>query len=69
MTDFPKLLTLDETAELLRKTPNALRWQINQGTAPKSGKIGGRRMFRESDVLAYIDAAFEMDDDGSDDDE
>ena len=55
-----KLLTVEEVAEILRKTPTALRYQIHKGTAPRSAKIGGRRMFRESDVIAYIDAAFDM---------
>ena len=54
-----KLLTLEETAELLRKTPGSLRFMIHKGTAPKSALIGGRRMFRQSDVDAYIAAAFE----------
>lgn len=56
-----KLLTVEEVAEMLRKTPSALRYQIHKGTAPRSAKIGGRRMFREADVIAYIDAAFAMD--------
>jgi predicted DNA-binding transcriptional regulator AlpA len=53
------LLTLDETAEQLRKSPSQLRWMIHNGTAPKSAKIGGRRMFRSVDVEAFIAAAFE----------
>lgn len=57
-----KLLTLEETAEILRRTPSALRYQIHKGTAPRSAKIAGRRMFRESDVLAWIDAAFDTPD-------
>jgi predicted DNA-binding transcriptional regulator AlpA len=56
-----KLLTLRETADLLRKTESQLRWNIHTGKAPKSGKVGGRIMFREADVIAYIDAAFEGD--------
>jgi predicted DNA-binding transcriptional regulator AlpA len=56
---MPLLLTLNETAEMLRKTPAALRWQIyNNGDAPKSALIGGRRMFRAEDVAAYIEEAF-----------
>ncbi|TQJ28225.1 excisionase family DNA binding protein [Curtobacterium citreum] len=54
-----KLLTLAETAERLRKTPDALRWMIQKGTAPKSAKIGGRVMFREADVDAFVEAQFE----------
>ena len=55
----PRLLTVPEVADMLRKTEAQLRWMLHIGTAPKSAKIGGRRMFRESDVLAWIDAAFE----------
>ena len=44
---------------MLRKSVAALNWMIQQGTAPKSALIGGRRYWRESDVLAWIDAQFE----------
>ncbi|WP_241986336.1 helix-turn-helix transcriptional regulator [Cryobacterium psychrophilum] len=54
-----KLLMLEEVAEMLRKSPAQLRWMIHNSTAPKSAKIGGRRMFRDTDVEAYIAAAFE----------
>lgn len=54
-----KLLTLPEAATQLRKTPGGLRWMVHAGTAPKSGLIGGRRMFRQADIDAYIDQAFE----------
>lgn len=53
------LLTLPEAAEALRKSEKQLRWMIHQGTAPKSALIGGRRMFRATDVEAFIVAAFE----------
>lgn len=53
------LLTLGETAERLRKSEAQLRWMIHAGTAPRSAKIGGRRMFRAADVEDYINAAFE----------
>lgn len=55
----PTLWTLGETAERLRKSEAQLRWMIHNGTAPRSAKLGGRRMFREADVLAWIEAAFE----------
>ncbi|WP_231687181.1 helix-turn-helix domain-containing protein [Arthrobacter alpinus] len=54
-----KLLTLEEVAQMLRKTPASLRWMIHVGTAPASALIGNRRMFRETDVVAYINAAFD----------
>ena len=52
------LLTVSETAALLRKSEAQLRWMIHRGTAPKSALIGGRRMFRRSDIDQYIEAAF-----------
>ena len=54
-----KLLYIEEVAELIRRSPDALRYMIHAGKAPKSAKIGGRRMFRESDVYAWIDEQFE----------
>lgn len=56
-----KLCTLEETAEKLRKSPAQLRWMIHNKTAPKSALLGGRRMFRDADVEAYIEAAFASD--------
>lgn len=58
-----KLLTLEEVADLLRKTPAGLRWQLhaNPEKMPPSALIGGRRMFRSADVDAYIEAAFALD--------
>jgi predicted DNA-binding transcriptional regulator AlpA len=53
------LLTLSETAEVLRKTESQLRWMIHAGTAPKSALIGGRRMFRASDIEAFINLQFD----------
>lgn len=54
------LLTVAEAAEQLRTTESGLRWKIHTGTAPKSALIGGtRRMFRQSDIDAYIEAAFQ----------
>lgn len=56
----PELLTLPETANLLRKSDSQLRWMIHVGTAPKSALVGGRRMFRRNDVEQFIEAAFEV---------
>ena len=56
MTD--RLLTLPEVAERLRKSEAQLRWMIHTHTAPRSAKVGGRRMFRESDVDAWLEALF-----------
>ena len=66
MTDTPRLdvaktriLFADEVAERLGRSKNQLRWMVAKGTAPKSAMIAGRRCWRESDVEAFIDAAFE----------
>lgn len=53
------LLTMSEVSELTRIPIATLRDYRFKGTGPKSGKVGGRVMYRESDVLAWIDAQFE----------
>ena len=61
MTSDPsRLLLIPEAAERLRKSPAQLRWMIHRGTAPKSALIGGRRVFRETDIESYIDTAFDQ---------
>jgi predicted DNA-binding transcriptional regulator AlpA len=54
-----KLLTLEEVAEILRKTPAQLRWMRHNQSGPPSAKIGGRIMYREKDLLDWINAAFD----------
>ncbi|WP_278101682.1 helix-turn-helix domain-containing protein [Microbacterium proteolyticum] len=54
-----RILFVNEVAERLRRSPGQLRYMITEGTAPKHAKIAGRICFRESDVNAYIAAAFE----------
>lgn len=51
------LLTIDEVAAELRRTPASVRWLIHDNQLP-SGKVGGRRLVRRSDLNAWIDAAF-----------
>lgn len=54
-----RLLTMSETAELLRSNIDTLRWWRAKGDiGPKSAKLGRRVVYRESDVLAWIDAKF-----------
>lgn len=52
------LLTTEEAADALRMTLDGLRWAIYNGTAPRSAKIGRRRLFRRADIEAFIDARF-----------
>lgn len=58
MAQKMQLLTIDEVAEKLRRSPGQIRWMIAQGTAPKSAKIGGRRFFKSDDVDRFIEEAF-----------
>jgi len=64
MTYVPELLTLAETAALLKKSPKQLSWMIHRDTAPPSALIGGRRMFRASDVADFINDAFDHNKEG-----
>ncbi len=53
------ILTLDEAAELTRTSANTLRFWRHQGTGPHSFKLGRRVMYREEDVLAWMQAAYD----------
>lgn len=52
-----RLLTIEEAADRLRRTPASVRWLIFDGQL-KSGKVGGRRLIRASDLEEFIDAGF-----------
>lgn len=54
-----KLLTLDEVAEMLRKSPAQIRWMRHNGTGPRAARLGGRVMYREQDVIDWVNAAFD----------
>lgn len=54
-----KLLILPEVATMLRRSEAQLRWMRHTDTGPKSAKLAGRIMYREQDVLDWIDAQFE----------
>lgn len=56
-----QLLTLEEAAVLLRKSPAQMRWMRHNGSGPKSAKIGGRVMYRREDIEKYIADAFAAD--------
>lgn len=53
------LITVKETAEYMRKSEASLRWMIREHTAPPHARIGGRIMFRRSDVDRWIEQQFE----------
>lgn len=49
------LWTLAETAAFLRISDEALRTMLKHGRAPKSYKVGKRRMFDPADVRAWLE--------------
>lgn len=53
-----RLLTTREVAELTGIPESTLRYYRHLGTGPKSGKLQGRVVYREHDVLAWIRSAF-----------
>lgn len=54
-----RLISVKEFGEWTGKSEGAVHWMIHVGTAPRSALIGGRRMFKESDCLDWLDAQFE----------
>lgn len=59
--DLPRILSVDEVAELLRVTPSALyMWRsagLNGGEdpGPRSFKVGSRVAYLKSEVRAYLE--------------
>jgi excisionase family DNA binding protein len=51
---YLEFLTTKEVAELLRTSPETVRYWAWQGRGPKSFKSGRRRLFAREDVDAYI---------------
>ncbi len=54
-----KLLRLPEVAELTGLPENTLRFWCHQGTGPRSARLGRRVVYRERDVVAWIDEQFD----------
>jgi hypothetical protein len=50
-----KLVTLEEAAAALRTPVATLRYWRWQGTGPKSLKVGRRVLYRQSDLVAFIE--------------
>jgi predicted DNA-binding transcriptional regulator AlpA len=54
-----RLLTMKEASERLRRSEKALAWQVHRKQAPPSALIGGRRMFDEELLEAWIAEQFQ----------
>lgn len=59
MSQREPLLRIEEVAEWTGVTPSTLRFWRHQGTGPKSAKLGRRVVYREAEVLAWIDEQFD----------
>lgn len=61
-TELPKpftLKTIEETAEFLRTPVSTLRYWRHMNKGPKAARIGGRLMYRQSDVETWLQQQFE----------
>lgn len=57
MTQTHQFMTTQEVADLLRTSPETVRYWAWQGKGPKSFKTGRRRLYARADVEAFIAAA------------
>ncbi len=53
-----KLLTTTEVAEMTRLPEATIRWFRHAGKGPRSARLGRRVVYRESDVLQWIEDQF-----------
>ena len=53
--DLPLLLTVDETATLLRTTRRAIYIMIERHQLPGVTRVGRRVLFRSADLLDWLD--------------
>jgi excisionase family DNA binding protein len=53
--DFPTLLTVDETASLLRTSRKAVYAMAERGQLPGVTRIGRRCLIRSADLLHWLD--------------
>lgn len=60
MSHREPLLRIGHVSEWTGVSENTLRFWRHQGTGPKSAKLGRRIVYREADVLAWIDAQFDQ---------
>jgi excisionase family DNA binding protein len=54
---MPEYMTTEEVAELLRTSPESVRFWRHSRTGPRSFKVGRRVLYDRRDVEAFIEAA------------
>jgi len=55
-----KLLRLPEVAAMTGLPENTLRFWRHQGTGPRSARLGRRVVYRERDIIDWIDQQFDQ---------
>ncbi len=53
------LLTVEEAAAVLRRTPGTLRWWRHAGQGPRSFALGRRVYYDQAELRAWIDSEAE----------
>ncbi len=54
-----EILDIGQAAKLANKSVSTMYWLRGTGQGPRSGKLGRRLVYKRSDVLAWIETAFE----------
>ena len=54
---LPFLMTVDETAQLLRTTRKAIYAMVNRGALPGVVRVGRRLLVRRDDLLRWLDGS------------
>jgi excisionase family DNA binding protein len=54
--ETPEFLTVREFAALVRAPEETVRYWVWKGIAPRSVKVGRRRLFARSDIDAWLQA-------------
>ena len=58
-TAADEILDIGQAAKLANKSVSTMYWRRQTGQGPRSGKLGRRVIYKRSDVLAWIECAFE----------
>lgn len=53
------LMTVEDLATFLGRTPASIRQMVHAGNLPASAKIGRRRYWRRATVVEWLDRKFE----------
>jgi prophage regulatory protein len=54
-SDSDEYLTTAGLGKLVHAPPESVRYWVHAGKAPKSIKVGRRRLFKRSDVIAWLE--------------